>query len=172
VRWQPNMLEMKQEIRIANGLALVQERDDALFSKMELMTKSNCDLDMYMEIIEFGLHAVRQIKSNAIAIIHRTASGIINLIGMGSGQPNRLDSIKLAVDKAKNNLGVDSLASTNTILISDAFFPFEDNIDAIHGAGISLVVEPGGSIRDTHIIERANELDICLFFTGMRHFKH
>jgi len=91
---------------------------------------------------------------------------------MGSGQPNRLNSIKLACDKAKLNLGCSTLKGAGAILLSDAYFPFEDNVDKSHKEGIDLIVQPGGSIRDKHVIERCKEYGITLVFSGLRHFKH
>ncbi len=107
---------------------------------------------------------------------------------MGAGQPNRVDSVKkLAVARAKENIrlmheagkgdGKDLDAYTADImgecmLISDAFFPFADNIDAAHEAGIRYIVEPGGSVKDEEVIAACDRYGIAMAFTGMRHFLH
>ncbi|MDR3609790.1 MAG: bifunctional phosphoribosylaminoimidazolecarboxamide formyltransferase/IMP cyclohydrolase [Ignavibacteriaceae bacterium] len=172
VEWRPDMLSSSNEIRITNGLALVQAKDSQLFSYMNLMTKKLFNVAEYSDIIKFGLVAVRQIKSNAIAVVQKRQDGTFQLLGMGSGQPNRLDSINLALNKARYNFDVESPNGHYIVLVSDAFFPFEDNVDAAFKAGIKILVQPGGSIRDKHVIARADELGINLIFTGIRHFKH
>jgi len=117
------------------------------------------------------------VKSNAILLVREYAPGQFAVLGMGAGQPNRVDAVrKLAVTKAKENiieLGLDeSDTMANAVLISDAFFPFPDNIHNAAAAGIKFIVEPGGSKRDDEVIAAANEYGIALAFTGMRHFKH
>jgi phosphoribosylaminoimidazolecarboxamide formyltransferase/IMP cyclohydrolase len=172
IEWQPDMLNMKEEIRISNGLALVQDKDLLLNTKMELMTNSEFNINPYEDLIGFGILASKYIKSNAIALVHKLQDGTFQLLGMGAGQPNRLESIKLAINKACTNLGVDSLIGYDVILVSDAFFPFEDNVDVAFQAGIKTLVQPGGSIRDEYVIARANKYKINLIFTGTRHFRH
>jgi phosphoribosylaminoimidazolecarboxamide formyltransferase/IMP cyclohydrolase len=172
VEWLPEMLSGKKEIRISNGLALVQEIDTLLFSDMKVMTKKLFNVAEYSDIIKFGVVAVKHIKSNAIAVVQKLQDGTFQLQGMGSGQPNRLESINLAVDKARHNISNESPNGHNAILVSDAFFPFEDNVDAAYKAGIKILVQPGGSIRDKYVISRADELGMDLIFTGTRHFKH
>jgi phosphoribosylaminoimidazolecarboxamide formyltransferase / IMP cyclohydrolase len=172
IEWLPEMLSMKEEIRISNGIVLVQDKDLLLNTKMELMTNSVFDINPYIDLIGFGILASKYIKSNAIALVHKLQDGTFQLLGMGAGQPNRLESIKLAINKACANLGVETLSSYDVILVSDAFFPFEDNVDLAFQAGIKTLVQPGGSIRDEYVIARANEYKMNLIFTGSRHFKH
>ncbi len=172
VIFSPDQLNATEEIRISNNAALVQSKDSVLLSKMEVMTTEPFDVAQYEDLIGFGLAAVRHIKSNAIGLVHKTPEGAYQLIGMGSGQPNRVDSIGLAITKAKKNLSVESLKDSNLVLISDAYFPFEDNVDLAHEEGINILVEPGGSIRDKYVIARANEYGMTVVFTGNRHFKH
>ena len=85
------------------------------------------------------------------------------------GNPNRLISTQQAVEKSKEN-GHENLEEA--LLVSDAFFPFRDNIDAAHKAGLKQVVQPGGSIRDNEVIEACDEYGIAMAFTGRRHFRH
>jgi phosphoribosylaminoimidazolecarboxamide formyltransferase/IMP cyclohydrolase len=102
----------------------------------------------------------KNVKSNAIvyAFADRT-------VGIGAGQMSRVDSAKIAVDKAQQSL-------EGAVMASDAFFPFRDGIDAAAAAGIHAVVQPGGSIRDAEVIEAADEHGMTMVFTGRRHFRH
>ncbi|MDP8219777.1 MAG: hypothetical protein P9X26_00400, partial [Candidatus Stygibacter frigidus] len=137
------------------------------------------------ELIEFGLRSVRSIKSNAIVIVQRSDKGILRLTGMGTGQPNRLIATQLALDKSITNLGNEAKENgikdiegyiaaqiSKSILVSDAFFPFADNLELAAEYGIKNIIQPGGSIRDKKVIKTARELDINMLFTGIRHFRH
>ena len=106
---------------------------------------------------------VPHVKSNAI--VYADASGAV---GIGAGQMSRVDSAKVAIEKARDA----EMSVQGTAMASDAFFPFRDSIDAAAAAGVRAIVEPGGSIRDEEVIEAANEHGIALFFTETRHFKH
>ena len=90
-------------------------------------------------------------------------------IGIGAGQPSRLDSCKIAVQKAKQ---FQSSKIRNSIAASDAFFPFVDGINILIKAGVKTIVQPGGSIRDREVINAANKAKIKMFFTNIRHFNH
>ena len=91
------------------------------------------------------------------------------MIGAGMGNPNRLVSMKQAVEKAHEN-GHKELAEA--VLVSDAFFPFPDNIGVAAAAGIRYIVQPGGSVKDKEVIAACNDSDIAMTFTGRRHFRH
>ena len=110
--------------------------------------------------LEFAWRCVRAVKSNAILLAKNGAS-----VGVGMGQVNRIDSAKLAVDRA----GVRAKGSVGA---SDAFFPFADGLQILINAGVSAVVSPGGSVRDEEVIAAAKAANIPLFFTGTRHFSH
>jgi phosphoribosylaminoimidazolecarboxamide formyltransferase / IMP cyclohydrolase len=111
----------------------------------------------------FAWKMVKHVHSNAI--IYTTDQ---QLIGVGAGQMSRIDAAELAVKKAEQ-----SLHSTNrTVCASDAFFPFKDGIEALAEAGITAVIQPGGSIRDEEVIRAADSNEITMVMTGMRHFKH
>ena len=99
-------------------------------------------------------------KSNAIVY---ASDG--QLVGVGAGQMSRVDSVRIGADKAH-------LPLAGTVLASDAFFPFRDGLDEAAKRGVRAVVQPGGSVRDDEVIAAANEHDIAMVFTGMRHFKH
>ena len=99
-------------------------------------------------------------KSNAIVFATKD-----QLVGVGAGQMSRVDSVKIAQMKA-------TLPTKGTVLSSDAFFPFRDNVDMAAKAGVTAIIQPGGSIRDKESIEAADEHGIAMIFTGKRHFKH
>ncbi len=136
------------------------------------------------ELVEFGVIAVRQLKSNAIVVVRRTESGLFQLVGMGCGQPNRVIATRLALEKCVENLKSYSAGQTkntqeaigkameDVILVSDAFFPFPDSIDLCAEFGVKTIVQPGGSMRDKAVIKRCNELGLAMIFTGTRHFRH
>ena len=117
-----------------------------------------CIRDRY-STIEFGWSVLKYIKSNAILIVNDNAT-----VGVGAGQVSRVDSVDIALSKADNNDGA--------ILLSDAFFPFRDSIDTIKDSGISMIMQPGGSIRDQEVIEACDEYGFSMVFTGTRCFKH
>ncbi|MCA9419774.1 MAG: bifunctional phosphoribosylaminoimidazolecarboxamide formyltransferase/IMP cyclohydrolase, partial [Nitrospira sp.] len=98
--------------------------------------------------------------SNAIVFATQTQT-----VGIGAGQMSRVDSVKLAQMKA-------NLPIKGCVMASDAFFPFRDGIDAAAGAGITAVIQPGGSIRDKEIIQAVDEHKMAMIMTGMRHFRH
>ena len=116
--------------------------------------------DQYRSAYNISKH----VKSNAIVLCNNFST-----IGIGAGQPSRLDSCKIAVQKAKQ---FQSSKIKNSVAASDAFFPFEDGIRTLINAGVKTIVQPGGSIRDKKVIEAANKAKIKMLFTGIRHFNH
>ena len=103
-------------------------------------------------------------------MVSEKENGSFWLTGCGMGQPNRLDSLRqLTMPRFKMKEGVNT---ENSVLISDAFFPFRDSIEAANEYGVKYIVEPGGSIRDQEVIDACNEYGIAMLFTGRRHFKH
>ncbi len=112
--------------------------------------------------------ACKHLKSNAIGLFTASEKGI-NMIGAGMGNPNRLISIEQAVQKAHQNGHKDL---SRAVLVSDAFFPFPDNIDLAKAAGIKAIIQPGGSVKDKDVIAAANDAGIAMVFTGRRHFRH
>ena len=113
-----------------------------------------------MKDLEFAWRSVRSVKSNAILLAKSTAS-----IGIGMGQVNRVDSARLAVSRAGDRV-------KGCVAASDAFFPFADGLQILIDAGVSAVVQPGGSVRDEEVIAAAQKGGIAMFFTGTRHFSH
>ena len=113
-----------------------------------------------MKDLEFAWRSVRSVKSNAILLAKNTAS-----VGIGMGQVNRVDSAKLAVDRAGERV-------KGSVAASDAFFPFADGLQILIDAGVVAIVQPGGSVRDEEVIAAAQKAGIAMFFTGVRHFSH
>lgn len=114
----------------------------------------------HMASLVFAWRACQPVKSNTIVLVQQTAT-----VGIGSGQPNRVDCLHIAAKRAGNK-------AKGAILASDAFFPFADTVHAAADYGISAIVQPGGSIRDHEVIEAANERGMTLILTGKRHFRH
>jgi len=110
--------------------------------------------------LQFAWRAVRAVKSNAILLAHDGAA-----VGVGMGQVNRVDSARLAVSRAGER-------ARGAVASSDAFFPFADGLQILIDAGVSAVVQPGGSVRDEEVIAAASSAGIIMFFTGVRHFSH
>jgi phosphoribosylaminoimidazolecarboxamide formyltransferase/IMP cyclohydrolase len=149
--------------RVTGGL-LLQERDLGTvdLSRAPVVTKRRPTADE-LEAMTFAWKIVKYVKSNAV--IYATKD---QLIGVGAGQMSRVDSSKLAILKAGNA----GLSTRGTIVASDAFFPFRDGVDEAAKAGATAIVQPGGSVRDAEVIQAADEHDIAMIFTGMRHFRH
>lgn len=113
--------------------------------------------------MEFAMRVVKHLKSNAVVLVKNRM-----LIGAGNGQTNRIDAVEQAIAKAKKfNQDI-----KDSVLASDAFFPFADSVELAYSAGVSYIVEPGGSMRDQETIDFCKEKNITLVFTGSRHFKH
>jgi phosphoribosylaminoimidazolecarboxamide formyltransferase/IMP cyclohydrolase len=110
--------------------------------------------------LRFAWRAVRHIKSNAIVLVTDRA-----VVGVGSGQPNRVESVSIAGRKAGER-------AAGAVMASDAFFPFPDSIEAAAAVGVAAVIQPGGSIRDSDVIAAANTAGMAMIFTGRRHFRH
>jgi phosphoribosylaminoimidazolecarboxamide formyltransferase/IMP cyclohydrolase len=110
--------------------------------------------------MHFAWKAVQHVKSNAIVIATTNAT-----VGIGGGLPSRLDATRLAVTKAGER-------ARGAALASDAFFPFPDALEVAVRAGVTCVVQPGGSVRDQDVIDAANKAGVAMIFTGVRHFRH
>ena len=111
----------------------------------------------------FAWRVVKHVKSNAIVFVREAAA-----VGVGAGQMSRVDSVKLAVQKAREF----KHSLEGTVVGSDAFFPFPDGVEEAAKAGATAIVQPGGSVRDADVIAAANKLKLAMLFTGIRHFKH
>jgi len=166
------------------GGMLKQDRDAALIEKWEVVTKAQFP-EAKKEQALFACKVCKHIKSNAIVLAQEYESGQYRLVGMGAGQPNRVDSLKkLAATKAEENIRADyeKLGKPvpegilpefgGLVMVSEAFFPFADSIDAANALGLRYIVQPGGSKRDGEVIEACDRYGIAMAFTGMRHFRH
>jgi len=153
-----------EELRPISGGLLIQESDlinaDGDNSKNWQQVSGAKVSAEVMRDLEFAWRSVRAVKSNAILLAKAGAS-----VGVGMGQVNRVDSAKLAVDRAGER-------SIGSVAASDAFFPFADGLQILLAAGVTAVVAPGGSVRDAEVIEAAKAANVAMFFTGVRHFSH
>jgi phosphoribosylaminoimidazolecarboxamide formyltransferase/IMP cyclohydrolase len=149
--------------RVAGGL-LIQDRDigEVPPADLRIVTK-RAPTDREMQDMQFAWKVAKFVKSNAIVYCRDNMT-----IGIGAGQMSRVYSAKIAGIKAAD----ENLEVKGSVMASDAFFPFRDGIDAAAAAGITAVIEPGGSMRDEEIIAAADEHGMAMVFTGMRHFRH
>jgi phosphoribosylaminoimidazolecarboxamide formyltransferase/IMP cyclohydrolase len=147
-----------------NNSILLQSEDKHLLSKknFRVVSKKKPSKSQLDNLI-FAFNVCRYVKSNAIVLASNHST-----IGIGSGQPSRLDSCKIAIDKMKKFTKV----KNEIVAASDAFFPFVDGIEKLVQAGVSAVIQPSGSIRDKDIIKFANETGTILIFSKTRHFRH
>jgi len=146
--------------RVMGGL-LIQDRDHGDFDirKAKVVTK-RLPTETEYQALDFAWRIVKHVKSNAI--VYTTKD---QLVGVGAGQMSRVDSVKIARMKAL-------LPTKGCVLGSDAFFPFRDGLDMAAQAGITAVIQPGGSVKDDEVIRAADEHNMAMIFTGIRHFKH
>ena len=151
--------------KIFDGSFLLQNKDKVILDrkKIKCVTKLKPSKKELAEI-RFAFNVSKYVKSNAIVLCNNHST-----IGIGAGQPSRLDSCKIAIQKAKQ---FQSGKIKNSVAASDAFFPFADGIRTLINAGIKIIVQPGGSIRDQEVINVANKAKIKMLFTGVRHFNH
>ncbi len=148
---------------VLNGF-LVQERDsDQGEMDSPRVTTRRLPEKKELSALKLGWKMVRFVKSNAIVLANHQ-----QLLGVGAGQMSRVDSVKIAIRKSREA----GLSLEGAIMASDAFFPFPDSVELAAEAGITAIVQPGGSIKDKEVIEKADELNIAMVMTGKRHFYH
>lgn len=149
--------------RITGGY-LIQDQDTKTLDDVEFTVVSKRAPTATEEAaLRFGWRVVKWVKSNAIVLCDGQRT-----LGIGAGQMSRVDSVHLAADKARRA----GHSLEGSAMASDAFFPFRDGIDAAAEAGVTAVIQPGGSVRDNEVIEAADEHNMCMIFTGIRHFRH
>ena len=149
------------EIRSVSGGLLVQGHDTTDLDETQLrLATPRAPSDAEMADLRFAWKVCKWVKSNAIVLAYGGAT-----VGIGSGQPNRVGAVEIAVKGAGDR-------ARGAVLASDAFFPFRDGIDAAAHAGITAIIQPGGSVRDEEVIAAATEHGIAMIFTGIRHFRH
>ena len=152
-----SMLDMK---KVAGGL-LIQDLDVELYDEADYkVVTDRTPTDCEMSAMKFAMKIVKHTKSNAIVLAKGEAT-----TGIGPGQTNRVTALELAIKYAGGE-------ASGSVMASDAFFPFADCVEAAAAAGITAIIQPGGSIKDADSIEACNKYGIAMVFTGMRHFKH
>ncbi len=155
--WAPENWEIKKIV----GGVLLQDRDlgRVEIASCKIVSKRQPSADELLAM-DFAWKVAKHVKSNAIIFAKPGRT-----VGIGAGQMSRIDSVKIGSQKAQEDL-------KGSVLASDAFFPFRDGIDEAAKVGISAIVQPGGSVRDEEVIQAANEHNLAMIFTGMRHFRH
>ena len=164
LRVEKSANESSVEYKQISGGFLAQNRDNLIITANDLKVVSEKQPSgEEIRALLFAWKVCKHVKSNAIVL----ANGF-QTVGVGAGQMNRVDSVRIAAMRAEKS----GLELKNTVLASDAFFPFRDNIDEAAKFEISAIVQPGGSIKDEEVIKAANEHGLAMVFTGVRHFKH
>jgi phosphoribosylaminoimidazolecarboxamide formyltransferase/IMP cyclohydrolase len=147
-----------------NGGLLVQDRDNGMVTEQDLkVVTERMPTELEMGDMMFAWKVAKMVKSNAIIYAKNNQT-----VGVGAGQMSRINSARIAGIKAEHA----GLEVVGAVMASDAFFPFRDGIDNAGAAGISCIIQPGGSMRDDEVIAAANEHGMAMVFTGMRHFRH
>jgi phosphoribosylaminoimidazolecarboxamide formyltransferase/IMP cyclohydrolase len=149
------------DVRTISGGILVQQPDPVAVerSSWRVVTKVAPSAEQWPDIV-MAWQVCAAVSSNAIVLVKGAQA-----VGVGGGQPNRVDSVRIAAERAAGR-------ATGGVCASDAYFPFRDGLDAAVDAGVTAVVQPGGSVRDGDVIEAADEHGIAMVFTGERHFRH
>ncbi len=160
--WPENpQAQQEWDMKRVRGGMLIQDQDTGTLDEARLKAVSKrIPTEKEMQALRFAWKVVKHIKSNAILLARSDQT-----VGIGAGQMSRVDSVKIATMKAQ-------LPTAGTVMASDAFFPFRDGIDEAAKAGVTAVIQPGGSVRDAEVIQAADEHRMAMVFTGMRHFKH
>jgi len=152
------------EVKAVEGGFLLQELDTDIDNESEFKVVSKRQpTESELKAMKFGWKIGKWVKSNAVIYVNEEQT-----LGVGAGQMSRVEASELAVMKAKNA----GLSLDGSVVVSDAFFPFRDGVDAAAQAGAVAVIEPGGSVRDEEVIAAVNEHNMAMLFTGKRHFRH
>ncbi|WP_338471584.1 bifunctional phosphoribosylaminoimidazolecarboxamide formyltransferase/IMP cyclohydrolase [Niallia sp. XMNu-256] len=156
-----NQEQKERKLTSIEGGLLVQDRDEFSLDKANITYPTERKpTDEEWEAMKLGWKVVKHVKSNAIVVADSQMT-----LGVGAGQMNRVGAAKIALDQASER-------AKGAALASDAFFPMNDTVEAAAKAGITAIIQPGGSIKDEDSIKKANEYGIAMVFTGVRHFKH
>jgi phosphoribosylaminoimidazolecarboxamide formyltransferase/IMP cyclohydrolase len=164
LKYKRNANTSRPDVRSIIGGLLAEDKDDIIISEKDIrcVTKEEPDEKVYKDLM-FAMKIAKHTKSNSVVYVKN-----MQTIGIGGGQPSRVDSSRIAVEKAKR-FGFDL---TGCSVASDAFFPFADGVIEAAKAGAKYVIQPGGSVRDEEVIKAADENGIAMIFTGIRHFRH
>lgn len=156
------------QVRTIEGGFLVQQQDFFDLSSTKIVTKNTFAAEK-QRLAEFAMLAVKNLKSNAIALCKQEGPEF-ELVTMGSGQTNRVDCIEKLITPRLADKNIKDVAEC--VLASDAFFPFPDSVEVAAKLGVKYIVQPGGSVKDNDVIAEADRLNIAMMFTGRRHFLH
>jgi phosphoribosylaminoimidazolecarboxamide formyltransferase / IMP cyclohydrolase len=165
IRYTPALVSgQKMQIRSVREGFLLQSNDDAMFQiqQARVVTKRSPDSAEW-KALQFAWTMTKHVHSNAIVLVQGS-----QLIGVGAGQMSRVDSAELAISKAAKA----QHPVRGSVAGSDAYFPFRDGLDLLAKAGVTAIAQPGGSVRDPEVIQAADEHNLAMVFTGIRHFKH
>ena len=167
----PDPAEAGLDVRTVSGGLLVQNRDNGRISRdmLQVVTKRQPDEREFEDML-FAFRVAKHVKSNAIVYAKNGAT-----VGIGAGQMSRIDSARIAASKSEDAAKAaaeDEALAKGSVVASDAFFPFADGLISAAQAGVTAVIQPGGSIRDDEVIAAADEAGLAMVVTNMRHFKH
>ena len=159
-----DLRQAEKNFRKIHGGLLFQDSDQLLLDeqKVKVVTKRKPTQDEH-DALRFAWKIMKHVKSNAIVLCLKD-----QLVGVGAGQMSRVDSCKIALMKAQET----GLKVAGTVMASDAFLPFRDSVDLMGRAGVTAIIQPGGSIRDPEVIAAADEFGMSMEFTSIRHFAH
>ena len=163
-----DLLQRKRELyrgyyqKTIFGGMMLQDYDTGDIKEWKVVTR-RAPTDSEIRALRFAWKIAKYVKSNALVYTTECQT-----IGIGSGQVSRVDSARFGAEKAEEH----GLSTKGTVAATDSFFPFRDGLDQAYQAGATAVIHPGGSIRDSEVIDAANEHDMAMVFTGMRHFRH
>jgi phosphoribosylaminoimidazolecarboxamide formyltransferase / IMP cyclohydrolase len=167
----PDPRRAELTFKSVSGGFLEQSRDNAVVDDMDLrLVTKRAPNEAELEDLKFAFRVVKYVKSNAIVYAKGGAT-----VGIGAGQMSRVDSSRIAAQKAQEAAlatGVSESLAKDSVVASDAFFPFADGLIAAAEAGATAVIQPGGSLRDDEVIAAADEAGLAMLFTGVRHFRH
>jgi phosphoribosylaminoimidazolecarboxamide formyltransferase/IMP cyclohydrolase len=167
----PDPRRRGQTIRTVSGGFLVQSRDAGVVEEGDLkVVTQRAPTEQERADLTFAFRVAKHVKSNAIVYARDGAT-----VGIGAGQMSRVDSSRIASWKsgeASRVAGLDAPLAQGSVVASDAFFPFPDGLLEAAAAGATAVIQPGGSLRDDEVIRAADEANLAMVFTGMRHFRH
>ena len=165
-QWLPSDYQALQFKRIGGGL-VIQDRDASgpgEVTRGKVATR-RAPSDAELRALEFAWAACKHVRSNAIVLAKELASGVLATVGIGGGQTARVTAVRMACEGA-------GAQSSGSVMASDAFFPFPDSIESAARAGVTAIVQPGGSKQDPAVIEAADHANIAMVLTGVRHFRH
>lgn len=150
--------------QVSGGFLLQTYLPGFLHDEKNVVTKAHPN-DLQLGCMDFAMRVCKHVKSNAILLAVAHDDGAFATVGVGAGQMSRVDSVKIAVEKAGDK-------AVGAVLASDAFFPFADGLEAAIAAGVTAVIQPGGSKRDDEVIAAADAAGVVMIFSGTRHFRH